>query len=170
MTPAEVKKAVNDMNASIRATELQLREEVGKWFVSRKQTIFASINTELLNKTFYKTDPAEEVGFSVPAADYKNKMLWSEPYNNMKYDLAVHVINDETQKQCELIGEFIKAQGHNLTKVKATYKIDFGIADIGCNFTIATPSTSDKTRDIHRLCNGMVQKTWIDNLAMELLC
>ena len=139
MTPAEIQKAAEDKNNKIRAAEIQLRGQVSGWFTKSKPTIFARINNELITHVVANT---EQVKFAVWAAQFEDPIRNKPPYNVMNYDAATKVIRDESHKQCNLIGDFVKAQGHNLTTVQATLRSDYGITDITCEFTFAPRTTT----------------------------
>ena len=139
MTPAEIQKAAEDKNNKIRAAKIQLRGQVSGWFTKSKPTIFARINNELITQVVANTD---QVQFGVWSAAYETKFLYKPPYNIMNYDAATKVIRDESHKQCNLIGDFVKAQGHNLIAVQATSTSDFGSTDINCEFTFAPRTTT----------------------------
>ena len=154
MTPADIQKAAEDKNNKIRADEIQLRGQVSGWFTKSKPTIFARINDELVTHVAANT---EQVKFAVWAAQFedpiRNKPPYNiedpirnkPPYNIMNYNAANKVIMDESHKQCNLIGEFVKAQGHNLSEVRATLRSDYGITDINCEFTFAPRTTTTVT-------------------------
>lgn len=142
MTPAEVQKAAADKNNKIRAVEIQLREKVANWFTKSKPATYNRINDELIaHVVANKEAKPEQIKFAVHSAEYETKFLHKQPFNTMNYWVASDVIMDESQKQCNLIGEFVKAQGHNLVDVSASNHADFGIVDIKCEFRLA-PSTT----------------------------
>ena len=142
MTPADIQKAAEDKNNKIRADEIQLRGQVSGWFTKSKPTIFARINDELVTHVVANT---EQVKFAVWAAQFEDPIRNKPPYNIMNYDAATKVIKDEAHKQCNLIGDFVKAQGHNLSEVRATLRSDYGITDINCEFTFAPRTTTTVT-------------------------
>ena len=144
MTPAEIQKAAEDKNNKIRAAEIQLREQVKGWFTKSKTTTFTRINNELVTHVVANT---EQVKFGVWVAQFKDPIRNKPPYNIMNYNAATKVIMDESHKQCNLIGDFMKAQGHNLSEVNATLRSDFGITDINCEFTFA-PRTATTTTTV----------------------
>ena len=139
MTPAEIQKAAEDKNNKIRAAEIQLRGQVSGWFTERKTTIFARINNELITHVVANTD---QVKFAVWATQFEDPIRHRPPYNVMNYDAATKVIRDESHKQCNHIGDFVKAQGHNLSEVHSTLRSDYGITDITCEFTFAPRTTT----------------------------
>jgi hypothetical protein len=143
MTPAEIQKAAADKNNKIRAVEIQLREQAKGWFTKSKQTTFTRINDKLITHAIANTD---QVKFGVWSAQYDTEFLLKPPVNVMNYDAATKIIMDESHKQCNLIGEFVKAQGHNLVAVKATSQTDYGITDIECEFTFAQPTPANGNR------------------------
>jgi len=142
MTPAEIQKAAEDVNNKIRAAEIQLRGQVSGWFTKSKIAIFARINNELITNVVANTD---QVKFAVWAAKFEDPIRHRPPYNVMNYDAATKVIRDESHKQCNLIGDFVKAQGHNLSEVHSTLRSDHGITDITCEFTFAPRTTTTVT-------------------------
>ena len=141
MTPAEVQKAAADKNNKIRAVEIQLRQKVVNWFTESKPATYHRINNELITQAVANTN---QVKFGVWAAKYDTEIFFRQPINIMDYDAATKVIMDEAHKQCNLIGEFIRAQGHNLVSVTASDMRDYGIIDIKCDFTFAprAPNTN----------------------------
>lgn len=143
MNPAEIKKAAEDVNNKIRVVEIQLREKVAGLFAKSKPSVFEMINNHLITQAVANTN---QPNFAVYAAQYDTKFLFKPPVNVMNYDAANKVIMDESHKQCNLIGEFVKAQGHNLVEVSASSWSDYGIVDIKCDFTFAPPSASANTR------------------------
>ena len=142
MTPAEIQKAAEDKNNKIRAAEIQLSGQVSGWFTKSKPTIFARINNELITHVVANT---EQVKFAVWAAQFEDPIRNKPPYNIMNYHAATKVIRDEARKQCNLIGDFVKAQGHNLSEVHTTLHSDFGITDINCEFTFAPRTATTVT-------------------------
>ena len=84
----------------------------------------------------------EQVKFAVWAAQFEDPIRNKPPYNVMNYDAATKVIRDESHKQCNHIGDFVKAQGHNLSEVHSTLRSDYGITDITCEFTFAPRTTT----------------------------
>ena len=139
MTPAEIQKAAEDKNNKIRAAEIQLSGQVSGWFTKSKPTIFARINNELITHVVANTG---QVKFAVWAAQFEDPIRNKPPYNIMNYHAATKVIRDEAHKQCNLIGDFVKAQGHNLSEVHTTLQSDFGSTDINCEFTFAPRTTT----------------------------
>ena len=106
MKPAEVQKPVEDLNKQIPANELKLKEQVKEWFETAKPHIYDSLNKRLNThsaivgvKTY---DPNTLVLSSIVSRDRANA-----------------IILDESNNQCNLMSEFVKAQGHNVTDVIA---------------------------------------------------
>lgn len=132
ITPIEVQIAANDTNNEIRATEIQLRHQVRNWFSSAKPAVFKQINNELIRQSVANTSPIVATTF---VKDYLTKSYYQAPLNKMGAVAAENVIMDESTTQCNLIGDFIKAQGHNLVSTTASFHRDFGIVDIACHFT-----------------------------------
>lgn len=139
MTPVEIKKAAADLNNQIQATELKLGEQVKKWFEAEKQTTYDTINRAIVkraaanieNYTFWvgvKTYEPHELPATIPR-DRAWSIIWRESYN-----------------QCNLIGAFIKAQGHNLTNVDTRLYEPYGIddTDINCVFTFGSTEKNTK--------------------------
>ena len=122
MTPTEIQSAAADINNEIRATEIQLRQQVRDWFSAAKPFVFKQINNNpMVIKTFVN--------------DYNTKIYYQAPLNKMGYEAAEKTIKEESTTQCNLIGDFIKAQGHNLVNTIANFDRDYGIMDIQCQFT-----------------------------------
>jgi len=141
MTPAEIKKAVADFNNQIQATELKLGEQVRKWFETEKQTTYATINQAIVKRT------AANIENYVVRVDVKTFDSDKLP-PNISRDSAHSIIRDESKKQCELIGAFIKARGHNLTSVDYRlyqHYVRSNETDISCAFTFgSTEKTTTK--------------------------
>ena len=139
MTPDEIKKGAADLNNQIQATELKLGEQVKKWFVAEKQTTYANINQKIIKQT---------------AANIENYTFWVgvktyEPHElpaTITSDRAKSIIWRESYNQCNLIGAFIKAQGHNLTNVDTRLYEPYGIddTDINCVFTFGSTEKKKK--------------------------
>lgn len=138
MTPAEIQKAAEDKNNKFRAAEIQLRGQISGWFAKSKTTTFARINDELITHVVANT---EQVKFAVWAAQFEDTIRNKLPYNIMNYDATAKVIVDESHKQCNLIGDFVKAQGHNLAEVHTTFRSNYEMTNINCEFTFAPKKT-----------------------------
>lgn len=132
MTPFEVQIAAADNNNEIRATEIQLRKQVRYWFSAAKPSVFKQINNELITQTVANTN---RVVVRTLIKCYLTKIYYLEPLGKMGYDAAEKTIKEESATQCNLIGDFIKAQGHNLVNTTANFARDYGFADIQCQFT-----------------------------------
>ncbi len=140
MTPAEIKKAADDLNNKNQANELKLVDQVRKWFDTNKQTTYATINQTIIKHTAANI---EKYAFSVDVATYNSDKLSSNISRDRKYS----IIRDETQKQCALIGAFIRAQGHNLTSVDYRLYEHYGLiyeTDISCVFTFGSTEKNTK--------------------------
>lgn len=132
MTPFEVQIAAADTNNEIRATEIQLRQQVHGWFSAAKPSVFKQINNELIKQTVANTSP---IVFRTFVKSYPTKIYYLEPLGKMGYEAAEKTIKAESRTQCNLIGDFIKAQGHNLVNTTANFDKDNGMMDIDCQFT-----------------------------------
>ncbi len=140
MTPAEIKKAAADLNNKDKATEVKLREQVKNWFDTEKQKTYATINQTIIKHT---ADNIENYGFCVDVKTYNSDKLPS----NISHDRKYSIIRDETQKQCALIGAFIKARGHNITSTDYRLYEPYGIideTDISCVFTFGSTQKNTK--------------------------
>jgi hypothetical protein len=135
MTPFEVQIAAADTNNEIRATEIQLRQQVRGWFTAAKPSVFKQINNELITQTVANTNPMVVRAF---IKDYDTEIYYVKPLSKMGYEAAEKTIKEESATQCNLIGDFIKAQGHNLVNTTANFDRDYGIMDIQCQFTFGT--------------------------------
>jgi len=135
MTPFEVQIAATDTNNEIRATEIQLRQQVRGWFSAAKPSVFKQINNTLITQTVANTSPIVVTTF---VKNYDTKIYYVKPLSKMGYEAADKTIKEESATQCNLIGDFIKAQGHNLVNTTANLDRDYGIMDIQCQFTFGT--------------------------------
>jgi hypothetical protein len=140
MTPAEIKKAAADLNNQNQANELKLVDQVRKWFDTNKQTTYATINQTIIKHTAANI---ENYAFSVDVTTYNSNKLPLTISRDRKYN----IISDESQKQCALIGAFIRAQGHNLTSVDYRLYEHYGLideTDISCVFTFGYTEKNTK--------------------------
>lgn len=135
MTPFEVQIAAADTNNEIRATEIQLRKQVRDWFSAAKPSVFKQINNELITQTVANTSP---IVVRTVVKNYPTKIYYLEPLGKMGYEAAEKTIKEESATQCNLIGDFIKAQGHNLVNTTANFDRDYGLMDIQCQFTFGS--------------------------------
>jgi hypothetical protein len=141
MTPGEVQKAAEELNKQIAANELKIVEQVREWFKTEQQTTYDAINQNMANNT---------------AANIENYTMWVDvkTYNpqelpllsTMTHSRLYDIIWGESYKQCKIIGDFIRAQGHNLTNANTTLHNHWGIRDttIKCEFTFGLTNQNKK--------------------------
>ena len=137
MTPTEIQIAAADINNEIRATEIQLRQQVRDWFSAVKPAVFKQINNKLITQIVTNTSPIVVRSF---VKNYLTKIYYQAPLNKLGADAARTTIMDESATQCNLIGDFIKAQGHNLVNTTSNFHSDYGVVDIVCQFTFGPTS------------------------------
>lgn len=145
MTPAQ-----DDCINKPQVTEQKLRQEVRYWFNREKVATYTTINETLINHP----DTNKNYAFCVDIKTYDlpggDKIYDSNKLSStLTRDETYSIIRDETQKQCSLVGAFIKAKGHNLTNVD--YRIcepyaygTINDTEISCNFTIGSTEKNTK--------------------------
>ena len=102
--PLEVKKPTEDLNKQIAANELKLKEQVKEWFETAKPHIYDRVNKRINTYSVM-------VGINTYMPE---KLSLS---STIPRDRANAIILEESDIQCNLMSEFVKAQGHNVTDV-----------------------------------------------------
>ena len=126
MTPDEIKQNAIDLIKQRAKSETELAEQVKKVFETEKNKTYAAINRAMTSNVAYNK---HSYSFSVTLGN-----TFIPP--NITREKAHDIINYEANKECKLIGHFIKAHGHNLTEVNGSaFKSYYGESTINCNFT-----------------------------------
>lgn len=130
MTPDEIKQNAIDLIKQRAKSETELAEQVKKVFETEKHKIYAAINLAMTSNVAYNK---HSYSFSVKLGN-TFEMIGIPP--NITREKAHDIINYEANKECKLIGDFIKAHGHNLSEVNGSaVKSYYGESSINCNFT-----------------------------------
>jgi len=114
MTSDEHHKASEYLNTQITENEIKLKEKVREWFYTGKQRIYDTVNK---NINAYTAAKYKHYVFAAGVTTYDPTQLSLS--STVPRDRANAIILHESNTQCNLIGEFIKAQGHNLKNVNA---------------------------------------------------
>ena len=136
MTPAEIKQNAIDLIKQVAKSEIEVAEQVKNVFEAEKHKTYAAINRAMTSNVASKT---HNYSFSA-TLENTFEMIGIPP--NITREKARKVVGYEANKQCKLIGDFIKAQGHNLTDVSGdAFEPLYGESTINCYFTFGHSSS-----------------------------
>lgn len=131
MTPSEIQNAADNINYKKARAKQNFQGIVDNLFKERRPQIFNNINESLINTVV--SHPDRNL-ISVQAINYDDAISYNKPFNVINSQETHQIIMEESTKHCTLLGEFIKAQGHNIVSAHATYSSSYGNKMVKCEF------------------------------------
>jgi hypothetical protein len=134
ITPADAKAAADKINNNKAHLEFELREYVKKTFVTEKNRIVKYINNNIITQISYGKS---RIVFDTHIDSPHYKYDLDKYIDPLGIDRIDKTIADQLDKECKVLGEFIKAAGYP-DKVTATgvRRDNLYRYDMNCEFTI----------------------------------